>query len=75
MLIRFLLAQLHMDSLRNQPTIGDIRLTLKSLPRGVEGLNETYNQAMTRIEGQAEKFKSLANKLCFGLRMLREHCL
>lgn len=39
----FLLAQLHMDSLISQPTRGDIRRALRSLPQGIEGLDHTYD--------------------------------
>ena len=33
---RFLLAQLHMDSIMSQPTQGDVKLALQNLPKGIE---------------------------------------
>ncbi|KAI9773772.1 MAG: hypothetical protein M1839_002005 [Geoglossum umbratile] len=56
----FLLAQLHIDSLMSKPTIGDIKLALQNLPKGMEGLDITYEQAMKRIDGQEEGFRELA---------------
>ncbi|KAI9772445.1 MAG: hypothetical protein M1840_000648 [Geoglossum simile] len=62
----FLLAQLHMDSLASQPTLGDIKQALRNLPQGVEGLDETYRKAMERIQCQAEGYKKLAQQvLCW----------
>ncbi len=58
--IRFLLARLHMDSLKSQPTLGDIKRALRNLPQGMEGLDETYKQAIKRIEGQEEGYRKLA---------------
>ena len=54
MRLRFLLARLHIDSLMSQPSLGHIKRALKNLPQGMKGLDETYNQAMKRIEGQEE---------------------
>lgn len=47
---RFLLAKLHMDSIMSLPTRGDIKLALQNLPKGMEGLDKTYKQAMEGIE-------------------------
>ncbi|KAI9773365.1 MAG: hypothetical protein M1840_007580 [Geoglossum simile] len=59
----FLLAQLHMDSLMSQPTVGDIKQALMNLP---QGLNETYGRAMERIQYQAEGYRKLAEQvLCW----------
>jgi hypothetical protein len=58
--LRFLLAQLHMDSLANQPTRGHIKDTLKKLPKGVD---ETYEQAMKRIGNQAEGLREMAKSI------------
>lgn len=68
---RFLLAQLHMDSLKNQPTLGHIKLALRNLPRGVKGLDETYKQAMERIQHQAESYRKLANQVLSWLTHTR----
>jgi hypothetical protein len=35
----------------SQPTRGHIKQALQNLPKGIEGLDETYRQAMKRIEG------------------------
>ena len=60
---RFLLARLHMDSIMSQPTRGDIKLALQNLPKGMKGLDETYKQAMERIESQGEGFRKLAKQI------------
>ena len=60
---RFLLAQLHMDSLLSKSTPGAIRLVLQNLPRGVKGLDTMYEQAMKRIDGQEEDFRELAKQV------------
>lgn len=56
----FLLAQLYIDSLTNQPTVGHIKQALQNLPKG---LDQTYEQAMNRIESQGEGFRELAKKV------------
>jgi hypothetical protein len=61
--LRFLLAQLHMDSLMSKPTPGDIKVALKNLPKGEKGLDTTYEQAMERIEGQEAGFRELARQV------------
>ena len=58
--LRFLLAPLHIDSLAQEPTVGHIELALQNLPKG---LDETYKQAMIRIESQGEGFRELAKKV------------
>ena len=60
---RFLLAQLHMDSLLSKSTPGAIRLALQNLPRGIKGLDTMYEQAMKRIDGQEEDFRELAKQV------------
>jgi Ankyrin repeats (many copies) len=61
--LRFLLAQLHMDSLLSKPTCGDIKLALKNMPRGIGGLDTMYEQAMKRINDQEEDLRELAKKV------------
>jgi ankyrin repeat protein len=63
--LRFLLARLHMDSLMSHTTLGHIKKGLQNLPQGMKGLNETYDDAMTRIEGQEEGCRELARKVLF----------
>jgi hypothetical protein len=52
-----------MDSLMSQPTLGHIKRALLRLPQGVKGLDETYEQAMRRIEGQEEGYRELAKQV------------
>ncbi|KAH0551181.1 hypothetical protein GP486_007489 [Trichoglossum hirsutum] len=60
---RFLLAQLHMNTLMNQPTKGDIKQALQYLAKGIDGLDETYKQAMERIEDTGSRFRELAKHI------------
>ncbi|KAF2183660.1 ankyrin, partial [Zopfia rhizophila CBS 207.26] len=59
----FLLAQLHMNTLRNQPTKGHVKEVLQHLAKGVNGLDETYKQAMERIKDQGRPTYELANHI------------
>jgi ankyrin repeat protein len=61
--LRFLLVQLYMDSLLSKPTRGDIKLALHNLPRGINGLDAMYEQAMKRIDGQEEDVRKLAKQV------------
>jgi hypothetical protein len=45
-----------MDFLMSQPTLGHIKLALQNLPQGMKGLDETYQQAMIRNEGQEQGY-------------------
>ncbi|KAI9782352.1 MAG: hypothetical protein M1839_005225 [Geoglossum umbratile] len=56
----FLLAQLHMNTLMDQPTKGDIKQALQYLAKGTDGLDETYKQAMERIEDTGSRIRELA---------------
>jgi len=47
----------------SQPTLGHIRQALKTLPQGIKGLDETYEQAMRRIERQDEGYQELAKQV------------
>ena len=49
---RFLLAQLHMDSLAKEDNLESVRKALSSLPRELDG---TYDEAMQRIQSQDHK--------------------
>ena len=57
---RFLLAQLYITSLADEPTERDFEQALQNLPTG---LDKAYEQAMERIESQGEKRKKLAKKV------------
>lgn len=54
---RFLLPRLHLDRLARQTSIRNLREALESLPTK---LDETYSDAMARIQGQVEEHSKLA---------------
>ena len=60
---RFLLAQLHMDSLRDKTSIKSVKKALETLPEGVNGLDLAYDGALRRIESQKDGFRFLAKRL------------
>ena len=49
---RFLLAQLHLESLKRETTPKGIREALKRLPTGSGAYDKSYEDAMMRIEVQ-----------------------
>ena len=57
---RFLLAQMHLDSLSKKLTVRQVRSALAILPRE---LDDTYNQAMERIGGQDKGRATLAHRV------------
>ena len=57
---RFLLAQLHMDSLEIQTTLKGVRRALKTLP---QELSDTYHEALQRIRGQNSTDRELAERI------------
>ncbi|CAI6334754.1 unnamed protein product [Periconia digitata] len=59
----FLLAELHMNMLEDQPTKGDVREALQHLQRGTAGLQNAYEQTMERIERQGEHTRKLAKQI------------
>ncbi|KAI9853443.1 MAG: hypothetical protein M1813_002220, partial [Trichoglossum hirsutum] len=59
----FLLAQLHMNNLIDQPTKGDIKQALQHLTKGINGLDKTYEQAMERINDQGSRVRELAEHI------------
>ena len=60
---RFLLAQLHLESLKGKKTITAIRHALKKLPTGSGAYNKLYKEAMERIEDRGEDDEELAKKV------------
>ena len=60
---RFLLAQLHMDSLRDKTSSKLIRKALEVLPKGSDALDLAYHGAMQRVEDQMEGVRVLAKQL------------
>lgn len=61
--VRFLLAALHVDSLRDKTSAKMIKKALERLPKGSEALNLAYDGAIQRLENQREGFRSLAKQL------------
>lgn len=59
---RFLLAQLHLNSLKGKRAPTAIRNALKKLPTGTEAYDCAYSDAMARIEGQLSDQKALAKE-------------
>jgi hypothetical protein len=59
---RFLLAHLHLNSLRGKWSPKAIRTALEKLPSGSRAYDETYTAAMERIEGQVDS-KELAKRV------------
>jgi ankyrin repeat protein len=60
---RFLLAQLHLDSLKGKRSPKAVRTALKNLPTGSEAYDYAYKDAMERIEGQLADEKELAKQV------------
>jgi ankyrin repeat protein len=56
-----------MDALKEPVTLGSFKRCLNSLPNGAKGLNETYNQAMKRIDGQGEERQELARRILYWI--------
>ena len=60
---RFLLAQLHMDSLSDKTSIKMVKKALDALPKGSKALDAAYDGAMQRIDSQLEGYRHLAKQL------------
>ena len=60
---RFLLAHLHMDSLRDKTSIKSVKKALETLPEGVNGLDLAYDGVLRKIESQRDGFRFLAKRL------------
>jgi ankyrin repeat protein len=59
---RFLLAQLHLNSLKGKRAPTAVRDALKKLPTGTESYDRAYSDAMERIEGQLSDEEALAKE-------------
>jgi ankyrin repeat protein len=59
---RFLLAQLHLDSLKGKRSPKAISIALTKLPTGSEAYDYAYKDAMERIEGQLSGEEELAKQ-------------
>lgn len=62
-MFRFLLAQLHLDSLIGKRAPRAIRTALKTLPTGSNAYDRAYKEATERIEGQVQDQKELAKQV------------
>ncbi len=60
---RFLLAQLHLDSLIGKRAPKAVRTALKKLPKGSDAYDRAYDEAMERIGGQVADSKELARQV------------
>jgi hypothetical protein len=59
---RFLLAQLHFDSLTDKISPKAIKCALNRLPKGSDALDVAYDEAMERIVNQKSGFRELAEQ-------------
>lgn len=59
---RFLLAQLHLDSLRGKRSPKAVRIALEKLSKGSNAYDAAYHDAMTRINGQITDEAMLAHQ-------------
>ena len=71
MIPRFLLAQLHIDSLVSKTNRREVRTALANLPKEID---KTYDEAMKRIEAQIDDDRDLGTRvlswLAYALRPL-----
>jgi ankyrin repeat protein len=75
LIYRFLLVKLHMDSLATKQTPKAIKKALEALPEGKHALRETYDKAMTRIEGQSPDDRRLAERVIAWIAYRRQRLL
>ncbi|KAK4993505.1 hypothetical protein LTR50_000435 [Elasticomyces elasticus] len=59
----FLLAQLHLDSLKDKKNVKNVREALKKLPSGSDAYDGAYKEAMERIFSQPQGERDLAKKV------------
>lgn len=60
---RFLLAPLHIESLRDKGTLREVKNTLGSLPKGPHAIHNVYDAAMRRIECQMKGHQDTAKSV------------
>jgi len=53
-IVRFLLAQLHLNSLTGKRTVKTVQAALEKLPKGSDAYDEAYKEAMERINEQKD---------------------
>ena len=61
--MRFLLSQLHFDSLIGMKSPKAVRAALKKLPKGSNAYDCAYREAMERIQGQVPSCRELAEQV------------
>ncbi|KAL5381794.1 hypothetical protein DPSP01_006977 [Paraphaeosphaeria sporulosa] len=59
----FLLARLHTESLLDKRTTKEVKSTLDRFSKGSAALNDAYDEALQRIDGQLDGDKELAKKV------------
>lgn len=62
-LYRFLLARLHVDSLKDKRTKAKVRSALENLSTGTGALDAAYSEAIIRIDGQPQGDRVLAKNV------------
>lgn len=72
--IRFLLAELHMNSLKNKTSAKEIRTALTKLSSGSNAYNDAYKEAWHRLNAQPEEHKNLARRTIAILLTMRRPC-
>ncbi|RYP04866.1 hypothetical protein DL764_004189 [Monosporascus ibericus] len=64
---KFLLAQLHFDSLKGKRSPKAIRAAVKNLATGSDAYDSAYDDAMERMEGQLKDEKELAKQALYWI--------
>ncbi|KAK5005855.1 hypothetical protein LTR28_007196 [Elasticomyces elasticus] len=59
----FLLAQLHLDSLKDKKNVKAVRVALEKLPSGSDAYDGAYKEAMERIVSQPQGERDLAKRV------------
>ncbi|KAF5547833.1 ankyrin repeat [Fusarium napiforme] len=67
----FLLARLHLDSLRDKLRRKDVLKALENLPTGAEALNIAYTEAIERIDSQRPGCRDLAKSVLTWISIAR----
>lgn len=69
--MRFLLAELHMNSLKNKTSAKEIRTALTKLSSGSNAYNNAYTEAWHRLNAQPEEHRNLARRTIAILLTMR----
>lgn len=68
---RFLLAKLHLESLKGRTNGGLVRESLRTLPKGYEEIDKAYDAVVTRIESQGGDWTVLAERALSWILLAR----